>query len=88
MVIQQVKSVYSYNDKRLLAYRKSVWDLMDDFEALNINSIPRRKNMIADALAILASTLQPAKRMKLKQFSVELVATPSILNNITNFQVF
>ena len=44
LVIQQVK-LYSCNDKRLLAYRKRVWDLMDDFEALNIKSIPRRKNM-------------------------------------------
>ena len=48
-----------------LLTEKRVWDLMDDFEALNIKSIPRRKNMVADALAILASALQPVERMKL-----------------------
>ena len=44
--------------------------------------------MVADALTILASALQLVERMKLKTFLVELVATPSILENITNFQVF
>ena len=44
--------------------------------------------MVADALSISASTLQPVEKMKLKRFSVELVAVPSIPDNITNFQVF
>ena len=44
--------------------------------------------MVADALAISTSTLQPVKRTKLKRFSIELVATLSIPNNIMNFQVF
>ena len=85
LVIRQVKFVYSCNDRRSLAYRKRVWDLMDDFKALNIKSIPRRKNMVADALAISASALQLVERMKLKIFLVELVVAPSILDNITNF---
>ena len=44
--------------------------------------------MVADALTISASALWPVKRTKLKWFSVELVVVPSILDNITNFQVF
>ena len=72
----------------MLAYRKRVWDLMDDFETLNVRYILRRKNMVADALAISASTLQLVERTKLKRFSVELVIAPSISDNITNFQVF
>ena len=61
---------------------------MDDFEAFNINSIPIRKNMVANVFTILASALEPVKRMKLKRFLVELVAAPSILEKITKFQVF
>ena len=87
-MVRQVKSLYSCNDKRLLVYRKRAWDLMDDFEALNVRSISRRKNMVANALAISASALQPVERTKLKIFSFELVVVPSILDNITNFQVF
>ena len=59
LVIWQVKSIYYCNDKRLLAYRKRVWDILDDFEALNTKSIPRRKNMVVDALSISTSALQP-----------------------------
>ncbi len=88
LVIQQVKSIYSCNNKRLLTYQKRVWDILDDFEALNIKSIRRRKNMVVDALAISISALQPVERTKLKIFLVELVVVPSILDNITNFQVF
>ena len=88
LVTQQVKSIYSCNDKRLLAYRKRVWDIMDDFEALNIKSIPRRNNVVENALAISVSALQLVERTKLKRFLVELVIVPSIPNNITNFQVF
>jgi len=62
--------------------------MLDDFEALNIKSIPRRKNLVADTLAISASTLQTVERTKLKRFLVELVVVPSIPDNITNFQVF
>ena len=55
---------------------------MDDFEALNIKSIPRRKNMVANALVISASALQLVERTKLKIFLIELVFAPSILENI------
>ena len=61
---------------------------MDEFESLNIKSIPRRKNVVADTLSISASTLQPVERKKLKRFLVKLVFLPSIPNNITNIQVF
>ena len=44
--------------------------------------------MVADALAISASALQPIKRRKLKRSSIELVVAPSIPNHIKNFQVF
>lgn len=85
LVIRQVKSIYSCNDKRLLAYRKRVWDIMDDYEPLNIKSIPRRKNMVVDVLTISASALQLVERAKLKIFIVELVVVLSIPDNITNF---
>lgn len=88
LVIRQVKSIYSFNDRRLLAYQKRVWDLMENFEALNIRSIPRRRNMIVNALAISASALQLVERTKLKIFLVELISALSIPNNILNFQVF
>jgi hypothetical protein len=61
---------------------------MDDFEALKINSILRRRNMVVDSLKILAKALQSMERTKLKRFSVELIFSSSILDKITNFKVF
>jgi hypothetical protein len=61
---------------------------MDDFKALNMRSILRRKNMVENALAISTSALQPIEQTKLKIFSIKLVAIPSIPDNIMNFQVF
>lgn len=45
-------------------------------------------NGILDALAIAASTLEPVSQSPLKRFSVELVSTPVVLNNINHFQIF
>ena len=61
---------------------------MEDFQAFNIRSIPWKKNAIADALATSASALSTMEWTKLSRFLVELVVVPSILDNITNFQVF
>ena len=58
---------------------------MEDFEALNVRSTPRRRNVVANALAILASTLQLVERIKIKRFLVELVTALSIPDNISNF---
>lgn len=44
--------------------------------------------MVSNALTILASALKLVKRTRLKWFLVEVVAAPSILDNINKFQVF
>ena len=49
---------------------------MEDFEALNIKSIPRRRNMVVDALEISTSALQPIKRKK-----ISFPANPKINSN-------
>ena len=59
--------------------------MLDEFKALNIKCIPKRKNMVADALAISTSALELVERTKLKIFSMELDVVPSIPKNMTNF---
>lgn len=65
-----------------------MWDLINNFEAFNIQSVPRRIHVVVDALVVLESSLQPLEKSKLKKFFIELVAIPTILDNVTNFQVF
>ncbi|HEX4850606.1 MAG TPA: reverse transcriptase-like protein, partial [Puia sp.] len=80
--------IYSCNYRKLSNYRHRVWDLMEDFDAFNITHVPREQNHRADALAQAASTLEPLSISGLKRFSVELVSIPSVLDNVTNLQVF
>lgn len=59
-------------------------DLIEGFDAFNIEHVPRRFNKRFEALAVVASTLEPLETSKLTKFTVELVPTLSILDNVTN----
>ena len=61
-----------------------MWDLIVNFDAFNINSIPRLKNAVADLLATLAARLVPTNN----RCTIELIFRPAIPNNITNLRVF
>lgn len=62
--------------------------MINSFESFNIRTVPRKQNQVADALAVAASTLKPLQNTKLQRFTIEIVPTPSIPDNVTNFQVF
>ena len=38
-----------------------MWDTMEFFDALNMTSVHRDQNSLADMLAVAASTLQPSE---------------------------
>ena len=61
-----------------------VRDLITNFNAFNINSIPRLQNAAADLLSISTPRLVPTNN----KFSIELIFRPSIPDNITNLRVF
>lgn len=48
----------------------------------------RSKNPVANLLAQAASSLEPLAMQGLKKFTMELVSTPAVPDNIKNFQVF
>ncbi|GLJ23907.1 hypothetical protein SUGI_0454270 [Cryptomeria japonica] len=70
------------------AYQNKVWDLIEDFDAFDIQLVPRKVNGIPDALVVVASTLEPLSQSPLKKFSKELICIPIVPNNIKHFQVF
>ena len=61
-----------------------MWDLLTNFYAFNIVSIPRLKNAAADLLATSATRLVPSNNI----CSIELLFRPSVPDMITNLQVF
>ena len=61
-----------------------MWDLLTNFYAFNIVSIPRLKNAATDLLATSAARLVPTNN----KCSIELLFRPSVPDMITNLRVF
>ena len=55
-----------------------------NFDAFNINLIPRLQNAVADLLATSAAIFVPTNN----KCSIELIFRPSIPENVTNLRVF
>ena len=59
LIIHQIQNHFSCKCKRLKKHRNVVWDTMGFFDALNLTSIHRDQNSLANKLAVAYSTLQP-----------------------------
>ena len=51
IIVKQVRNKIHCISPHLKDYRNEVWDLLTNFDAFNISSIPRLKNAAADLLA-------------------------------------
>jgi hypothetical protein len=62
--------------------------LIENFEAFNITTIPRAKNILVDSLVTTASRLSPLEYYEASHFTMELIYKPSVPINISNWKVF
>jgi len=88
IIVKQVRNTIHCLSNHLKHYQSLVQDLISQFSAFNISSIPRSQNSAADLLANVASKLLPSEDYSPDRFSVELLFRPSIPDNITNWRVF
>ena len=84
IIVRQVRNSMHCISEHLQNYQKEVWNLISNFEAFNIKSIPRFQNQEADLLANVASKLVPLEDFSPNIFSIELIFRPSSTDNITN----
>ena len=84
IVVKQIRNKIRCISPHLEAYQNKVLDLLINFHAFNIVSIPRLKNAAADLLATSAARLVPSNN----KCSVELLLRPSVSDMITNLRVF
>jgi ribonuclease HI len=54
LVILQVKNKYACKSERLKRYRNAIWDTIELFDAIDLISIPREHNSLADNLAVVS----------------------------------
>jgi len=57
LIVRQVNRIYEVRKPELVAYWEAAHKLMEKFEHIQVNHVPRSKNASADALAKLASSL-------------------------------
>ena len=84
IIVKQVRNKMYCISPHLKAYQNEVWDLLTNFDAFNISSIPRLKNAVANLLATSVARLVPTNN----RCSIEFLLRPSIPDNITNLSVF
>ena len=73
LVIMQVKNKFTCKNQRLRNYRNVVWDVMEHFDAINLEAIPREKNSLGDELAVAASTLQLSDELIKEKIKMEII---------------
>ena len=88
IVVKQVRNQIHYLSPCLINYQKLIRDLTNSFPAFNIKSVPRSHNFHANILANIASRLIPPGGFFPQIYSIELMYSPSILDNVMNWKVF
>ena len=84
IIVKQVWNKIHCISPHLKAYQNEIWDLLTNFHAFNISSIPRVKNVATDLLGTSAARMVPTNNI----CSIELLFRPSVPDNITNLRVF
>lgn len=88
IIVDQVRKRIHCNSPHLVRYQHEVWSLIDSFDSFNITHIPRWQNQDAGLMAGMVANLFPDLRLNKNKYYVELIFRPSVLDNISNWQLF
>ncbi|XP_052477727.1 uncharacterized protein LOC128033735 [Gossypium raimondii] len=64
-------------DPKLIRYLKLVLELIEEFDSITFQYLPRDKNQMADALATLASMIKVNKSGDMKPIQINIYETPA-----------
>jgi len=87
LIIQQMKGKFFANDNRLRAYRTVATEILNSFTESKLAKISRSHNMHAHNLATFASTCKLPFEPN-HHFTPEIKHSPTIPNNVKDWQVF
>jgi len=88
LIIKHVKQIYQEKHPRMRAYKKCVWNLIENFFLFFcIHSIPRIHNQQAKSLAVSSSGFRPPTVPKPK-YQIEIRHRLSIPDNVKHWHVF
>ncbi|KAG8472255.1 hypothetical protein CXB51_034451 [Gossypium anomalum] len=82
LVIYQLRGEWETRDLKLINYRKVVLGLLEEFDDITFNYIPRDENHMADALATLASMIRANKEEEMRPIQMSIFEAPACCYNI------
>ena len=81
LVVYQFSGEYVARDERMIAYLAIVKTLVEQFDAFNVQQIPRELNTHADVLANLGSTLEPMEFPSIPLVHILIPAITPVANH-------
>ncbi|KAG8499207.1 hypothetical protein CXB51_005616 [Gossypium anomalum] len=82
LVIYQLRGECETRDSKLINYRKVVLGLLEEFDDITFNYLPRDENQIADALVTLASMIKANKEEEVRLIQMSVYEAPASCCNI------
>ncbi|KAG8492543.1 hypothetical protein CXB51_009741 [Gossypium anomalum] len=82
LVIYQLRGEWETRDPKLINYQKVVLGLLEEFDDITFNYIPRNENQMADALATLASMIGVNKEEEMRSIQMSIFEAPATCCNI------
>lgn len=87
LVVRQVKGEYQTKNSHMRDYRNVVLDYLQNFVEYNFSMVPRKDNVVVDALATSTYDFDIPSNVKGK-YRVEVRHRPTILDNNGHWKVF
>ncbi|KAG8483053.1 hypothetical protein CXB51_021946 [Gossypium anomalum] len=82
LVIYQLRGEWETGDPKLINYRNVVLGLLEEFDDITFNYLPRDENQMADALATLASMVKANKEEETRPIQMSVYEAPAHCCNI------
>ncbi|KAG8482730.1 hypothetical protein CXB51_023942 [Gossypium anomalum] len=76
LVIYQLRGEWKTRDPKLINYQKVVLGLLEEFDDITFNYLPRDENQMADALATLASMIKANKEEEMRPIQMSIYEAP------------
>ncbi|XP_039173611.1 uncharacterized protein LOC120296028 [Eucalyptus grandis] len=77
LIIMQTVGEWKTKEAKLLPYHKYLEDLVEKFEEVSFEYLPRSHNQFADALATLSSMLQVTDGLEVEPLRIEVLSKPA-----------
>ncbi|XP_039056854.1 LOW QUALITY PROTEIN: uncharacterized protein LOC120199967, partial [Hibiscus syriacus] len=82
LIIYQLRGEWETKDPKLVEYRKLVMELVEEFEEITFNYLPREENQMADALATLAAAFKMNEHSNMMPIEMKAYEYPAHCFNI------